>query len=406
MSSGQRPGLVLAFGGFVLIGVVGGATGVVIPSQLADYHVDRITIGLTFFTFSAGYLLASVANSLLIRRLGVRGQLAAGTAVLLASALGMGTRPPFAVLAGMAAVLGFGAGVIDSGLNAYVTTLPGHTALLNYLHAFFGIGALIGPVLAAAMLDPHLLHRPWPQVYLVLAALAVPVLVGALVLLPRRVAVAPRQQPHMPVRAAVRRPEVLLAALFLFGYVGLEASVGNWGFSYVTDQRGQGALLAGWVVSGYWLGLTLGRFVLGALAARTGVGVPAMVYGCLAGVCLSVLVVWFGPGAALATAGFALLGFFLGPVFPTMIAALPQLTRPDLVSSAIGLLIGASVVGGAALPFAAGALAQRAGVGSLPPYLLALGLASLLAWWRIAVRISHANRAPGSVANRAPDSVG
>ena len=52
--------------------------------------------------------------------------------------------------------------------------------------------------------------------------------------------------------------------MFLCLYVGIEVTVGNWGFSLLTQQRGAGTLLAGLVVSGYWLGLTLGRFLINA----------------------------------------------------------------------------------------------------------------------------------------------
>lgn len=53
--------------------------------------------------------------------------------------------------------------------------------------------------------------------------------------------------------------EVQLGAAMLALYVDLELSVGNWGFSYLVQTRALPHSLAGYTVSGYWLGLTLGR---------------------------------------------------------------------------------------------------------------------------------------------------
>lgn len=387
------PRLVLAFAGLALLGVASGASGVVIPSQMRDYQVDRITIGALFFGFSTGYLLSGLGNGALVNRLGVRTQLTLGVAVYFASALGIGLHVPFGLLVALTFVSGAGSGVIDAGFNAYLTSQPGHTALLNFMHAFFGVGALIGPLMASRIL---VAGYPWQDVYLVLAVIALPVLVGSAALLPRRVAPPPDAEPGARLAQALRRREVWFGAIFLCLYVGAEVSVGNWGFSFLTQHRGQGDLLAGYVVSVYWLGLTLGRLLINSVSSRAGVGVVAMLYACFAGMAVAVLIAWHGPGSTLAVLGFGLLGFFLGPIFPTTVAVVPRLTPPRLVPSAVGFLVGMSVVGGAVFPYIAGAVAQGIGTGSLMPYLLLLAAAQVGAWWLIARRLRPTGRNGGA----------
>ena len=393
----ERLRIVLAFGGLVLIGLGAGATGVVVPYQITDYGVSKVVVGLLFFAFSGGYVLSGAANGGLIRWLGTRGQLTLGAGVYLATALGIGLHPSFPVLLGASLALGFGTGILDSGLNAYVATLPGRTALLNYLHAFFGVGALLGPLLAAEIVDHR--HLPWQDTYLVLAAVSVPLVVGFALVYPSRADAAPDHEAHhgAPLTLALRRPEVWVAATFLALYVGVEVTVGNWGYSLLTLGQGQEGLLASRVVSGYWLGLTLGRFTLNAAAPRAGVSLARMMYGCLFGVIAAVLLTWWAPNAALGALGFALMGFFLGPMFPTTIAVTPLLLPSRLVATAIGLLVGASVVGGAVFPWLAGALAQGLGLRTLLPYLLVLGILQTAGWWTIARRLRADAAVPPAV---------
>jgi fucose permease len=341
-------------------------------------------------------VLSGLANGGLIRWLGTRGQLTLGTAVYLVTAFGIGLHPSFPMLLAASLVFGFGTGILDAGLNAYVATLTNHTALLNYLHAFFGIGALLGPLLAGEIVDHR--HLPWQDTYLVLAAVSAPLLVGFALVLPRRAAVVGVDGPGAPLALALRRPEVALAAGFLMLYVGVEVTVGNWGYSLLTLGQGQEGLLASRVVSGYWLGLTLGRFLLNAIASRIGMSLQGMMYACLFGVIAATLLTWWGPNAAVGALGFGLIGFFLGPMFPTTIAVTPRLLPGRLVATAIGLLVGASVIGGAVFPWLAGALAQGLGLRSLLPYLLVLAILQTAGWWSIARRL----RRPAPV----PDSVG
>jgi fucose permease len=224
---------------------------------------------------------------------------------------------------------------------------------------------------------------------------SVPLLIGFALVFPRWAEPAPDEAgAGVHLTRALRHPAVGLAALFLCLYVGVEVTVGNWSFSLLTEVNGQGDLLAGYVVSGYWLGLTIGRFVINTLASRAGLGLTTMLYGCLAGVILAVALTWWEPTGLLAALGFALVGFFLGPVFPTVIAVTPRLLPERLVSSAIGLLVGASVVGGALFPWLAGAIAQGLGLSSLLPYLLVLAVLQTGAWWAIARRLRSTTPVP------------
>ena len=385
--------VLLAYASFVLIGVSAGVTGVLLLAQIRDYGVDRATIGITFFTGSAGFVLAGSTAGGLIHRFGTRIALVIGGSAYVLAGLYTATRPPFVALVILQLVAGYAIGMLESVLNAYLAALPNATTLLNRLHAFFGVGALLGPVLATWVTG----FASWPTVWLLLALAGVPLVVGFLVVYPRRYSDASAPTATSPVtepatspatggllRNALRQRGILLGAALLAVYVGLEFGMGNWGFSYLVQERGQSETLAGYSVSGYWLGLTLGRFVISPVATRIGMTTAGLMSTCLAGVTVAAALTWLLPGSAVATVGFALLGFFLGPIFPTTMALTPQLTTARLVPTAIGVMNAGSVVGGSALPWLAGAIAQDAGIWTLLPFTTTLALLQLAVWWPIA----------------------
>ncbi|WP_170322783.1 MFS transporter [Acrocarpospora macrocephala] len=379
--------VVLAYAAFVLVGLSAGANGVVLAAQIGDYEVDKATIGITFFTFSAGFMLAGATSGALIHRLGTRYALAVGGGAFLAASLYMAIRPSFVGLVAVQVLAGYGTGLMESVLNAYLTELPSATTLLNHLHAFFGVGALLGPLLAAWLVG----FLPWTAVVLVLGLITVPLIIGFLATYPRRETATGEEAGTGEARprllpAVLRTPVVLLASVFLAVYVGLEIGVGNWGFTFLIEEHAQPELAAGYTVSGYWLGLTLGRFLISPIAVRFGIGAGAMTFGCLAGVAASALLIWVAPVFAVAVAGFVLLGFFLGPIFPTAMAVVPNLTSDRLVPTAIGVINGFSVVGGAALPWLAGAVAQGVGVWTLMPFAVVLALVQVVLWRMIVSR--------------------
>jgi len=376
---GLRLQLGLAFLAFILIGANDGAVGVLLPSLQAFYRVDKATIALLFLASTAGYLSAAVTSGALVERWGLRRFLLLGTSSFLSAVALLTLHPPFLLVLGVLLLLGFGVAVLDAGLNTYIAGLPDNTALLNYLHAFYGLGALIGPLVASGVLAVGL---GWNSVYAVWGAISVVVLAGVLGGFSRESATPPAAHPEGAAwRAALRLRVVPLAALFLLVYAGAEVSLGSWSYSLLTEERREAALLAGWIVSGYWLGLTLGRLLLGRLAAR--IGNRRLIEGCLAGVVLGLAVVWLIPGSVGAAVGLGCTGFSLGPIFPTTIALMADRVPSRLLPSAIGFLASAASIGVAIFPWLAGNLAQQIGLWTLLPYVMVITAVMLGLWWAI-----------------------
>lgn len=415
--------MVFAFFGFVLIGASSGAIAVILPNLSEYYAVDKSVVGLIFLAGASGYFLSAFISSMLLERLGSRRFLMLGAAMFLIGTLTLWIKPPFSIMLATRLFLGFGVAIIETGLNAFVVTLPRSTSLLNSLHAFYGAGALIGPVVAAALLAMD--GQQWNSVFLVWSVLSLPLLLGFALVLPRHnpagaqghadesaQKVGKESAPipsgddvstsTMPstgkgreniLLATIKLPLVWWATLFLLFYVGIEVSLGDWSYTFLVEGQRQQELLSSWIVSGYWLGLTLGRFTLARLAERFKVGNQGLISLCIGGIFIGVLLIWLVPFAPVAALGFCFVGFSLGPVYPTTVAYLPQLVPGRFVSSAIGFLVSVSILGIAAFPWLAGILAQHVGIWSLLPYILCIAVLMLLFWWLIAGSTKRAKEA-------------
>ncbi len=371
------PQIALAFLTFILIGMNDGAFGVLIPSLQSHYGIDKATVGYLFMAGTLGYLIAAFTSGLLVEKLGQRLFLIVGAGVFVAGALIFSQKIPFPLVVLGPMLLGYGVGSLDAGLNSYIARLPNNTKLLNYLHAFYGVGALLGPIVASSFLA---FGWDWSNVYLVWLAISLLLIIGFYFVYPATSPYAheSHQSSSNLMQDTLRLRVVWLAAAFLLFYVGTEVSLGNWGFSFLTQERHEPELLSGWAISGYWFGLTVGRFLLGRVAER--IGNTRLIQGCLAGVVVGVLIIWLVPVGALSALGLWIVGFSLGPIFPTTIAILPGMVPSRLLSAAIGFLASLGSMGAAFFPWLAGNLAQAFGLWTLMPFVVLLTAVMLGVW--------------------------
>src|SRR2546421_448959 len=223
----------LAFFAFILIGANDGAFGVLIPSLRTHYGIDKATVGLLFLMQTIGYLIAAFNTGLLVEKLGNRRFLILGTLSFLLGALALSLMAPFGIVLVTMLLLGFGVAIIDAGLNAYSAGMPRNAALLNYLHAFYGTGALLGPLIASTILT---IRWGWNSVYFVWIGMSLILLVGFRLIFEKdqssqRSEEATQSEGNILV-TTLRLPIVWIAAFFLLLYPVSACGLCLLGFSF------------------------------------------------------------------------------------------------------------------------------------------------------------------------------
>ncbi|KAF5000144.1 hypothetical protein FGRMN_1958 [Fusarium graminum] len=374
-----------AFWSLFTSGANDAAYGALIP-----YNLSYIVVSLVFLSPFVGYILAAVLNNTLHRRTGQRGiGISCGLCHIVAYII-IALHPPYPVLVLAYALAGFGNGISDAAWNAWVGNLDRANETLGFLHAFYGVGGVISPLIATNMIAKA--NMPWYTFYYV--ALATIELVtcswafwsnGPEVY--RRAMDASNENNQGMKEALFKLPfarVTWLCAAFLLCYVGVEVSIGGWIVQFMIRVRRAENYPEGMTSMGFWLGLTVGRAILGFVTPRLGVKVAVALY--LPAAMALQLVFWLVPSFYVSAVTVAFQGFFLGPLFPAVVVATTKMLPKHLHVSTIGFAAAFGGSGAAVLPFAVGAIAQAKGVKTLQPIILAF-LTALLGLWLCLPRI-------------------
>jgi fucose permease len=370
--------LMLAYLAFISLGLPDGLIGVGWPSIRATYDVPTEAVGLLLTAGTAGYLTSSVAAGFGLARLGVGRLLALSTSLTALALAGYAAAPGLAIMTCAALVLGAGGGAIDAGLNTYAAGVFG-ARHMNWLHAFFGLGVTIGPLIMTAAVGAAGTWRlGYVAVALAQVALAIGFAASVRAWRPAPDAATPADVEAVaavPVRATLSLPAVWLGMAAFALYVAIEIGAGLWAFLLLTEDRGLGTTAAGLCVSGYWGCLFVGRIIQGFLVEH--LGSRRVLLGSLAGLLAGSVLVALPAPAWVAVLGLAVLGLAAAAVFPLMTLTTADRVGAAHTARAIGLQIGAAGLGGALIPAALGVLISRTGVAALGPALLVLATALL-----------------------------
>jgi fucose permease len=351
--------------------------GVAWPSIRASFALPLDALGLLLGTFASGYFVSSAVSGRVLTRLGIGQALAISCGLTGLSLLGYALSPSWLSMVALAGVLGLGAGTIDAGVNTYAAVAHG-ARVLNWMHAAFGLGAAVGPLIMTAIIGSGL---AWNFGYAIVAVAQLGLAMGYW--LTRHRYARPRRASRSEsasgsvsgsARALVREPRALLSMALFFVYVGLEAASGQWSFSLFTLSRGTPVGIAGVLVSAYWASLTAGRVLFGVLVNYF----PSerLLRLCMLVTVVAAALIWFNV-PLVSWLALAVLGLVYAPVFPVLIAETPARFGAGQTANAVGLQVAAAVAGGAALPGLIGVLAARISLEVVGPCLVIGGLVEL-----------------------------
>jgi fucose permease len=367
--------VILAFVAFIALGMPDGLVGVAWPSIQASFAIPLDAIGFLLSAGVAGYLTSSFFSGPLNARWGVGKVLAASCGLTGVALIGYTLVPEWWMMVVLGVATGLGAGGIDAGLNAYVAAHFGER-LMQWLHASYGIGVTLGPIIMTIALTAM---GSWRTGYgfvggaqCILAAC----FVVSLPIWSRDRSDSGGEGPTLltdyktPLHKTLSKSSVWLSMLLFFLYTGSEASLGIWAYSLLTESRGITSEVAGIVVGSYWATFTVGRVIAGLYTRRVGVNfiVVCSLVIALAGAVL----LWLNPTPIANLIATGLVGFAIAPIFPAMVSGTSQRVGEEYAVNTIGMQVAAGGLGVAVLPSVVGILARRVSLEAIPVCLIVM----------------------------------
>lgn len=387
----RRFTLGLGFACFIAQGIANGMLGVAWPSVRASFGLPLDSLVMLLTSSTIGYVLGSVFAGQIMARIGIGWFLMIGNILAAVGYLGYAIAPSWIILILLGLITGWTSGSIVASLNIFVASTR-TVRTMNWMHAMYGIGATIGPLVMTAAIGSRLGWRLGygiaAQIHLFLGFLFISVLrqmnfKGMVMTTEAKtgVKVGPAKTSD-----TLRIPIVLLGFLLFIFYTGVETTTGQLAYSLFTEERSISTYVAGILASVYWGMLTVGRMVFGAAANR--MGITRLLRWSMAGTVISsALFILRSPIASLASV--TLMGLSLAAIFPTLMSDTPNRVGNEHVATAISFQNGAASLGLAILPGLAGVLAARVGLEVLGIYLLIASSLMLLtneATLRLAIR--------------------
>ena len=372
-TSARPPAVLIAFATFIVLGLPGGLGGVVWPSMRDEFGLGQDALGALLLAVTIGSMVSGLNNGRLIGRWGMATTLIGAAVLDGVGYLGYALAPTWATLVFLGLLTGAGSGLVDSAINTYVAEHHSPRTM-NWLHAFYGVGATLGPLLMRLLLA---MQQDWRVAYGVIgvAKLAIMVALWQTKQVWRRTAAplpATAGQPRVSGRTLLRMPTIWFGIVLFFFYGGLEVTPAQWGYTYYTEERLVDATAAIWWTGSFWGLFTIGRFVLGGMV--TWLGPVRLLRTCLAIALGGALLMWQPWSDWLSLAGMVLLGGALAPVFPTLTSLTPGRVGHERAAHAIGYQGGATGIGLALLPALAGVLAGAWGLWLIAPFIVLMAL--------------------------------
>ncbi|KAG9029878.1 hypothetical protein FRB95_004754 [Tulasnella sp. JGI-2019a] len=362
--------------------------GPLIPVIRRTYGLNFTIVSMLFVTSAIGFAVGALLNIHLTDRYGLGKVITACAIIQMVAYTLIAAALPFPVMCFGYGLCGLTMALHNAQCNIFTAMLPGNgTSAMGLLHGFYGIGAMAAPL--AATQFAQLQH--WSYFYFISLGLATFSFASSLYafrlqrmedLLPQASGDIADSEPLVrgnKYKQILSQKQVHLLAAFTLVYVGAEVTIGGWIVTFLDQLRGGGPS-AGYVSSGFFGGITVGRFILWPVTDWIGKRRSIYIYGVLA--IIFEIIVWRVPNLLTDAVAVALVGLVLGPLYPIVMNVSAEVLPRWILAGSIGFVASLGQMGSALFPFLTGLLATSHGVEVLQPLVIGL-LGFMMANWAL-----------------------
>ncbi len=354
--------ILISYLAFISLGLPDGLLGVSWPFISERLQVPLDSLGILLIGFVAGYLSTSTTSGKIMTKIPLGFLLSGSCALTGLSLLGFAFLDQWFLIVMASFFLGSGGGAIDTSINVFAAS-KFSPSVVNWLHAFYGVGATSGPIIITLLL---VRGQEWSYGYIAVGTVQIGLAFIFLMTLRywKVESVEEKQSPAASYRETLRLPLVWISIFIFFVYTGLEIGVGQWIFTVLTASRNLDPEQAGFWTTAYWGSLTAGRILFGFVLTKF--KIQSVLLGAFLGIITGALLLVINQSHFLSLAGIILIGASNAPVFPCLISITPKAFGERFSGNIIGFQISGAMIGGALLPAFGGFLTQYFGWEIIP----------------------------------------
>ena len=354
---------------FISLGLPDSLLGSGWPKMQAVFSVPSSYAGYVSMTISFMTIISALLSPRMIKHFHTKWITIVSIGFTIAGLLGFSMCSRYWMLFIFAVPYGLGAGAIDASVNHYVANNYSGS-VMNFLHCFYGVGAVISPYIMALALK----YARWNEGYSWTSYIQMFILFVCIISLPLwKTNGKEEEEDHsdsVGIKEALKVPAVIFTLIAFYAYCAGETTCFLWTPSYFAGTKsGLSAETIASFGSLVFGGLMLGRLISGFISNKLGdrrlirIGIFVELLG---------IIMVFLPveNYMEAAAGFVVIGTGMGPVYPAIQHMAPANFGKKYSAAVIGLQMAAAYVGSTFMPMIFGLLQQKIGIAIMPTYLL------------------------------------
>lgn len=363
--------LVIIYIAFIALGLPDSLLGSAWSVIRTDLGADMGAAGVIYFMSAISTVVSSFFSSRILHKFGTAKVTTVSILLTSIALFGYSAAPNIYIMLLSATLLGFGAGSVDAALSGFIA-MHYEARHMSWLHSFWGIGAMTGPLVMSLFLKNN---GNWRGGYTVVALILFAVVVILAVSFPIWKIFESRldssaSEKYMTNKMAIRLRGVKPAMAVMLLYTGAEATMGLWIATFLIECRGVSAEDAAAFSALFYIGIISGRIIAGFLTFKLS-SLSLIKYGALvSAVGLAVIVIF--PFAPVSVAAVFLTGFGGAPIYPSIVQLTPARFGEKAAQSIVGLEMTSAYIGSSFLPMIIGFIGSRLGMWLVPVILLAL----------------------------------
>lgn len=351
----------LTFLMFTMFAMTTDSVGVIIPEIIRQFNLSMTVAGAFHYAPMLAIAAAGISLGFLADRLGRKRTIILGLLLFAANSYLFAVGDSFPFFLTLLIISGLAIGIFKTGALALIgdisTSTTEHTATMNTVEGFFGVGAIIGPAIVTRLLAENV---SWKYLYVIAGTICVLLIViAAFVKYPKSKEGAGEEPIDFARTLAMTTdPYAFSFSMGAFLYVAVECAIYVWMPTLLKDYHGSAEWLAAYAITVFFILRAGGRFLGAWVMARWDWSTVLMVFtGAILACFLGAAII----GVAAAVYLLPASGLFMSVIYPTVnskgISCFPKAQHGAVAGVILFFTCGAAALG----PLAMGAVSDFMG---------------------------------------------